>query len=126
DGGLLIAGPVVWGLVRVGEKKAGRVTAWIGMAWFAALALGAPLGPALYSAGGFAGVAIATTLMPFLAALVVAPLLPVPPQQHARPSLRTVAAAVWLPGLGAALSSIGFGAIIAFSSLLSAHRGWSP
>jgi len=37
-----------------------------------------------------------------------------------------VAAAVWLPGFGAALSSIGFGAIIAFSSLLSAQRGWSP
>ena len=37
-----------------------------------------------------------------------------------------MAAAVWLPGLGAALSSIGFGAIIAFSSLLSAQRGWSP
>jgi MFS family permease len=37
-----------------------------------------------------------------------------------------VAAAVWLPGFGAALSSIGFGAIIAFSSLLAAQRGWSP
>src|SRR5262249_62403942 len=69
------------------------------------LALGAPLGTALYSAGGFAGVAIAATLMPFLAVLFVAPLLPVPPQQHARSSLRTVAAAVWLPGLGAALNS---------------------
>jgi hypothetical protein len=108
-----------------GEKNAGRVIAWIGMAMFAALALGAPLGTALYSGGGFAGVAIATTLMPFLAVLVVAPLLPVSPQQHARPTLRTVAAAVWLPGLGAALSSIGFGAIIAFSSLLSAHRAFA-
>ena len=122
----IITGAVSWGLVLVGEKNAGRVIAWIGMAMFAALALGAPLGTALYSAGGFAGVAIATTLMPLLAVLVVAPLLPVPPQQRVRPSLRTVAAAVWLPGLGAALSSIGFGAIIAFSSLLSAQRGWSP
>jgi predicted MFS family arabinose efflux permease len=122
----IITGAVSWGLVLVGEKSAGQVIAWIGMAMFAALALGAPLGTALYSAGGFAGVAIATMVMPFLAVLVVTPLLPVPPQQHARPSLRTVAAAVWLPGLGAALSSIGFGAIIAFSSLLSAQRGWSP
>jgi hypothetical protein len=38
----------------------------------------------------------------------------------------TVAGAIWMPGLGAALGSVGFGAIIAFSSLLSAERGWSP
>lgn len=122
----IITGAVSWGLVLVGEKNAGRVIAWIGMAMFAALALGAPFGTALYSAGGFAGVAIATMLLPFLTVLIVALLLPVPPQHGSRPSLRKVAAAVWLPGLGAALSSIGFGAIIAFSSLLSAQRGWSP
>jgi MFS family permease len=32
----------------------------------------------------------------------------------------------WLPGFGSALSSVGFGAMIAFSSLLSAERGLSP
>jgi MFS family permease len=35
-----------------------------------------------------------------------------------------VMAAVWLPGVGSALSSIGFGAIIAFSALLFVARGW--
>jgi MFS family permease len=122
----IITGAVSWGFVLVGPKNAGRVIAWIGMAMFAALALGAPLGTALYSAGGFAGVAIAATLMPLPTVLIVALLAPVPPQHGAAPSFRTVAAAVWLPGFGAALSSIGFGAIIAFSSLLSAQRGWSP
>ena len=33
---------------------------------------------------------------------------------------------VWVPGLGAAFGSVGFGAIIAFGSLLFAERGWSP
>src|SRR5258708_1930174 len=37
-----------------------------------------------------------------------------------------VLGAVWLPGFGSALSSVGFGAMIAFSSLLFAERGWSP
>jgi MFS family permease len=37
-----------------------------------------------------------------------------------------VLGAVWLPGFGSALSSVGFGAMIAFSSLLSAERGLSP
>jgi predicted MFS family arabinose efflux permease len=32
--------------------------------------------------------------------------------------------AVWIPGVGSALSSIGFGAVIAFSSLLFVARGW--
>ncbi|MGC2078728.1 MAG: MFS transporter, partial [Xanthobacteraceae bacterium] len=122
----IITGAVSCGLVLVGTKNAGRVIAWIGMAMFAALALGAPLGIALYSAGGFAGVAIAATLIPLLTLLLVAPLSPVPPQHGFRPSLRTVAAVVWLPGFGAALSSIGFGAIIAFGSLLAAQRGRSP
>jgi MFS family permease len=31
-----------------------------------------------------------------------------------------------MPGFASALSSIGYGAIIAFSSLLSAQRGWDP
>jgi MFS family permease len=34
-------------------------------------------------------------------------------------------ASVWFPGLGAALSSIGFGAITGFSALLFVARGWA-
>ena len=33
---------------------------------------------------------------------------------------------IWLPGLGASLCSVGFGAIAAFSSLLFADHGWTP
>jgi MFS family permease len=35
-----------------------------------------------------------------------------------------VMSAVWLPGVGSALSSIGFGAITAFSALLFVAHGW--
>jgi hypothetical protein len=41
-------------------------------------------------------------------------------------TFRIVIRAVWLPGLGAALSSIDYCAILAFSSLLYANRGWQP
>jgi MFS family permease len=64
--------------------------------------------------------------VPLLALLLAAPVAAVPPQGGHRPSLITVAGAVWMPGLGAALSSIGFGAILAFSALLFADRGWRP
>ncbi|MGC1779271.1 MAG: arabinose transporter [Xanthobacteraceae bacterium] len=122
----IITGAVAWGLHRAGAHNAGRVIAWIGMAMFAALALGAPVGTALYGFGGFAAVAIATTLMPLATVLLVARLSPAPPQRGERPSLLSVAGAVWLPGVGSAASSIGFGAMIAFSSLLAAERGWTP
>ena len=122
----IITGAVSWGLVLAGASNAGRVIAWVGMAMFAALALGAPLGVALYAAGGFAAVAAATTLAPLATALLVAPLPAVASPRGPRSSLLKVAAAVWMPGFGSALSSIGFGAIIAFGSLLAAQRGWSP
>lgn len=122
----IITGAVSWGLALVGPQSAGRVIAWVGMAMFAALALGAPLGTTLYAVGGFAAVAVATTLAPLVTMLLVAPLSAVPLQRGAPPTLMKVVRAIWMPGLGSALSSIGFGAIIAFSSLLSAERGWNP
>src|SRR5262249_33825645 len=50
---------------------------------------------------------------------------PVASTPRPQASVLQVMAAVWLPGLGAALSSIGFGAITAFSALLFAMRGWA-
>jgi MFS family permease len=122
----IITGAMTWGLALVGAAGAGRVIAWIGMAMFAALALGAPIGTALYAKGGLAAVAVATTLVPLTTVILVAPLSPVVARRGTRPSLMQVIAMVWMPGLGSALSSIGLGAILAFSALLSAQRGWTP
>jgi MFS family permease len=122
----IITGGVSWGLAIVGPANAGRVIAWVGMAMFAALAAGAPLGTALYATGGFAAIAAATALVPLGTILLVAPLAPVRPARGTRPALLKVAGVVWVPGLGSAFSSIGFGTMIAFSSLLSAQRQWSP
>ena len=122
----IITGAVSWGLVLLDAGNAGRVIAWVGMAMFAALAVGAPIGVSLYADGGFAAIALATTMVPLATLSLVVALPPVPPRSGAHPALVSVAGAVWAPGLGAALSSIGFGAILAFSSLLFAERGWSP
>ncbi len=122
----IITGAAAWGLALAGPQNAGRVIAWVGMAMFAALAIGAPVGTALYVHGGFLAVAIATAAIPLLAMLLVAPLATVALERGATVEFMKVAGAVWTPGLGSALSSIGFGAMIAFSSLLAAERGWSP
>jgi len=114
------------GLALAGPANAGKVIAWVGMAMFAALASGAPLGTVLYGFGGFASIGIATALIPMATMLLVAPLAPSPPRPGTRSHLLKVAHAVWIPGFGSALSSVGFGAMIAFSSLLSAERSWNP
>ena len=123
---LIITGGVTWGLALAGPSNAGKVIAWVGMAMFAALASGAPLGTLLYNLGGFASIAAATALIPLVTMVVVAPLAPIPPHHGMRSQLLKVAATVWMPGLGSALSSIGFGTMIAFSSLLSVERSWNP
>jgi MFS family permease len=122
----IITGALSSGLALVGAESAGKVMAWVGTAMFAALAVGAPIGTALYGLGGFAAIGLATALVPLIALLLAAAVSAVPPQRGHRPSLIKVAGAVWIPGVGAALSSIGFGAILAFGALLLADRGWSP
>lgn len=122
----VISGAVSWGLALAGPANTGRVIAWIGMAMFASLAFGAPVGTMLFELGGFAAVAAATILFPLITVLLVAPLAPVPVQRGAQTGLLKVLRAVWLPGFGSALSTVGFGAMIAFSSLLSAEHNWSP
>jgi MFS family permease len=123
---LVITGAVSWGLALAGPASTGRVIAWVGMAMFAALALGAPVGTTLYTFGGFTAVAVATAMVPLLAAILVGPLSAVPAQRGTQAGLLKVLRDVWLPGFGSALSTVGFGAMIAFSALLSARHGWSP
>jgi MFS family permease len=122
----IITGATVWGLARVGAENAGKVIAWTGTAMFAAFAGGAPLGVQLYDHGGFASVAAATTLAPFATMALVALLPGASPERKEAAGMLSVARQIWLPGLGAALSSVGFGVIVSFASLLFAGNGWMP
>jgi hypothetical protein len=83
------------------------------MSMFAALAFGAPVGATLYAIDGFIAVAAATILVPLITVLLVTPMRSVPAQRGAQAGLMKVLGAVWLPGFGSALSSVGFGAMIA-------------
>src|SRR5690349_10619787 len=58
----IITAAVSWGLALVDSQSTGKVIAWIGSAMFAAFAIGAPVGSALYAAYGFAAIAFATAL----------------------------------------------------------------
>jgi MFS family permease len=120
----IITGAQSWGLTILGIQNTSKVLAWVGSAMFGAFAAGAPIGTALYASYGFAGVALATTLLPLATIVLVAPFRRVPSTARMRTGLLKVMGAVWVPGVGSALSSIGFGAVTAFSALLLVARGW--
>src|SRR5438876_3176712 len=121
----IITGAQTWGLALAGTRNTGKVLAWMGTAMYAAFALGAPAGTFLYAGYGFDAIALATTLVPLAALVLVTPLQRVPPTTRVRPALTKVLAAVSGPGIGLALSSVGFGATTAFVGLLFAARGWT-
>jgi MFS family permease len=121
----IITGAQTWGLGFLGVGNTSKVLAWIGSAMFGAFALGAPLGTAIYGMYGFPAIALATTLLPIITLLFVAPLQRAPIVARAQAGLMKVMGVVWVPGVASALSSIGFGAITAFGALLFVARGWA-
>ncbi|MEM5310166.1 arabinose transporter [Paraburkholderia sp. JHI869] len=123
----IITGAVAWGLGLVDTEHAGKVIAWVGTAMFASMALGGPVGTVLYRSVGFVAIVLITTLLPLAVLLYLIRLPSVAPQAHGEhSSLKTVMSAVWLPGIGAALASIGYCAILAFSSLFYTDMHWHP
>jgi MFS family permease len=123
---LVVTGALSWGIAFAGRERSGVVMAWVGIAMYGALAVGAPLGSLLHARLGFVGMSGAAALAP-LSALAVVALAPVVRQQPgaARLPFHRVIGLIWLPGLGLMLSALGFGAIAAFSTLRFAKEGWS-
>jgi len=121
---LIVTGALSWGVGLAGPQNAGKVMAWVGIAMYGAYAAGAPAGMALYQQYGFHGIALAGMLAPVLALLVLAGIKGLPPASARRIPFYKVLGAVWWPGMGLAFSSVGFGVITAFISLLFAAKEW--
>ncbi|MCM2464238.1 arabinose transporter [Pseudomonas sp. CG7] len=121
---LIVTGALGWGMGLVGAQHAGKVMAWNGIAMYGAYALGAPLGVALNGGWGFTGIAVATVFVPLLALLIVSGVRAVAPTATRRAPFYKVMGAVWMPGMGLAFCSVGFGVITAFIALLFAARAW--
>lgn len=63
---LFLTGAMSLGIGTLGPKRAGTVMSWQGIAMYAALGLGAPLGLFIHAKTGFAGVAALAILSPLL------------------------------------------------------------
>lgn len=124
----IITGALGWGLALAGPQHTGKVIAWVGTALWAAFAVGAPVGTALYSRYGFTSIALTTALLPLVALLLVSRLnapKPVDRAANARKAIRQVLGAVFWPGVSLALTAAGFASITTFGSLLFVDRGWN-
>jgi MFS family permease len=120
----IIIGGQSWALAILTLRNTSKAIALAGSAMFAAFAIGAPVGSWVYARFEFAGLAASTAVLPLLTLACVASLPGVAAIPREQAGFMKVMGSVWLPGVGAALSSIGFGAITAFSALLFVARGW--
>jgi MFS family permease len=121
----IVTGSLSWGLAILGQQNTGKVMAWVGTALYAALAVGAPVGTALYSRHGFAAIAIATKVIPLVTLALAASMRSASSTTRNPATFSSVARIVWKPGSALALSGVGFGAITTFIVLLFAQRGWA-
>jgi MFS family permease len=120
----IITGSLIWGLSLGGTENSGRVISWLGTALYVALAVGAPAGTALYASFGFIAIALVTLVTPLITMLLVLPRQFERPAFVSRPRIAPIVKAVWKPGFGMAMSSLGFGAVTTFIVLLFTFRHW--
>lgn len=123
---LFITGAMNWSIGRLGTQRTGLVMSWQGIAMYAAIGLGAPLGLTIYGAVGFAGVAITAAVSPLIALAIAAtiPHVPVSGSVERTPFYKVIGL-IWRPGMILFLSTIPFAGITSFLALAYAARGWS-
>ena len=122
---LFLTGAMAWGVQLGGPQNAGKGLMSVGIALYAAMAIGAPLGIAMFNSGGFGPLALIIAATPLLACLIAYRLPAQPVVSGARIPLRE--------GLRPDLASrrrrravrVGFAVIAAFITLYYQSRGWN-
>jgi MFS family permease len=118
-------GVVAWGLDLVGLARSSRVLALIGAAMYGALAVGAPIGLAIFNRYGFAGVMAVSAVLPCLGLLAIWRMRGTAAHPDAkRPSFWSVLGRIWRHGAIVGLQGIGFAALGAFFVLYFLDRHW--
>lgn len=121
----IISGALVWSMSIAGKANTGKVMAYVGTAMYIAFAVGAPAGTAIYSLSGFKGIAWGTAIVPLVTLLLIIPRQAGSLETHKKVPITKVIKGVWLPGLGLAFSSLGFGAVTTFIILFFEKHAWS-
>ena len=123
---LFMTGTLTWSIARAGPENAGRAMAWQGIAMYAALGFGAPVGLAIYQSHGFAAVAAAIIALPAIAFAVAWSVADL--RREGGPaggSFLKVLGLIWPLGVGLALGTTSFAAMAAFLPLHFTAHHWN-
>jgi MFS family permease len=122
--GQFVTGCVSWSIAFVGPQRAGMSMSWTGIAMFAALAIGAPIGMALYHSYGLEVAMISCLVGPLVAAAIAISAISYTSTSGLRLPFYRVVGQIWREGLGLMLQGVGLSGLTAFASLYFAAHGW--
>ncbi|MBC3947499.1 MFS transporter [Erwinia persicina] len=117
-------GSTLWGVGVVGPLHIGRVISWNGIFTYGAMAIGAPLGVAIFDRGGLLLLAGIITAIALLSILLALPRAQVKSSAGRPLPFRAVLGRIWRFGLLLAMGSAGFGVIATFITLFYQDKGW--
>jgi MFS family permease len=119
-----VTGCVSWSIASVGPQRAGMSMSWTGIAMFAALAIGAPVGMALYQTYGLEAAMVACIVAPLIAAAIAFCEVSYTSPAGRRLPFLSVIGQIWREGLGLMLQGVGLAGLTAFASLYFAAQNW--
>jgi MFS family permease len=119
-----VTGCVSWSIASVGQGRAGMSMSWTGIAMFAALAIGAPIGMALYQGYGLQAAMIACIVAPLIAAVIAFREVSYTTPAGRRLPFYKVIGQIWREGLGLMLQGVGLSGLTAFASLYFVSQNW--
>ncbi len=120
-----VTGCVSWSIASVGPMRAGLSMSWTGIAMFAALSIGAPVGMTLYRAMGLQAVMLACIAAPAAAWMLAIGTASYRSPAGVRIPFHRVVGQIWRQGAGLTLQGVGLAGLTAFASLFFASRGWT-
>ncbi|WP_050467281.1 MFS transporter [Herbaspirillum chlorophenolicum] len=121
---LVGTGAIMWGIGRVGADNTAKMISWNGIATYAALAIGAPLGVVLDRSLGFAVIGLVGAALTVTGYVLARGGPNVPVVLGEKLSFKLVLRRVFAYGLGLAFGTIGFGSIATFITLYYADHQW--
>jgi MFS family permease len=120
-----VTGCVSWSIASVGPKRAGMSMSWTGIAMFAALAIGAPVGMTLYHQWGLQAAMVACVISPMLAIVIALGATSYLSPAGQRLPFHRMIGQIWREGLALMMQGVGLSGLTAFASLYFLARGWT-
>jgi MFS family permease len=120
----LVTGCISWSIASVGQQRAGMSMSRTGVAMYAAIAIGAPIGMALFRSYGLQSTMLASFVAPLVAAAIALREVPYSVPAGKRLHFLKVVGQIWRAGVGLMLQGVGLSALAAFGSLYFAVRNW--